>query len=364
MRTQYRTYKKTSWALAILAIVAGLAFLAVTYSVTRAATVAMQAAQAETNKTAVGEDLHIESGEVVQGDATVTDGDMIVDGEVRGNVVVVQGDAYINGKVTGDVSVMGGDAILAAGSSVSGNVLVLVGGKIEREAGASVGGEVSSVDFPLLPINDTVGLPSQNQVSLHSEQFSGMFGTLGRVALLVVMLGLSLVLVLFVLGFALVVPHRLQVSTATLDAAPGSSVAVGLIVAFLLWPVFAIVGMILTLTVVGIVLVPVVAIVVALALMFGLANVSLWLGKRVYESVRHETGPLHATQRVMLETLLGLGVVLAATLFPTLLLPGWISSLLWLLVYLAACIGLGAGVMSRFGTLVPPTRQQSLVRQA
>jgi hypothetical protein len=121
--------------------------------------------------------------------------------------------------------------------------------------------------------------------------------------------------------------------------------------------------MVLTLTVVGIVLVPVLGIVVALALVFGLANVSLWLGRRVYESVRHETRPLHAHQRVMFETLLGLGVVLAATLFPTLLLPGWISSILWLLVYLAACLGLGAGIMSRFGTLVPPTRHPSPIAQ-
>lgn len=366
MNTQDRTYKKTSMWLALLSIVATLVLLAVTYSNTHAVAASVAARVGQVNDTststsAVGEDLHVQTGEVVQGDATVTDGDLTVDGEVRGNVVVVQGDAYINGKVTGDVSVMGGTTYLAAGSSVTGNVLVLAGGKVEREPGASVGGEISTVDFPLLPLNASVGLPSVS--GQPHEQFGGVVNTLGRVALLVVVFGLGLLLLVFVLGFAMIVPLRLQVSSATLEAAPGSSIAVGLIVALLLWPVFGVISMVLTLTIVGIVLVPVLGIIVALTLLFGLANVSLWLGKRVYESVWHETRPVHGTQRVMLETLLGLGMLLVATLFPTLLLPGWISSLLWLLVYIAACIGIGAGVMSRFGTLVPPTRQPSPVRQ-
>ena len=368
MRTQHRTYKKTSRLLLLLSIVAGFTFLAITYSLTHAITYAAQdsqLAQAEPSKSAVGEDLHIGAGEVVQGDATVTDGDMTVDGEVRGNVVVVQGNAYIHGKVVGDVSVMGGDAKLTAGSSVTGNVLVLAGGKVERERGAIVGGEVSTVDIPLLPTNASVGFPSfPGQPSSSHEQFGGMFDALGRVATLVLVLGLGLLLTVFVLAFALVAPHRLQVSSATLEAVPGPSAAVGLIVALLLWPAFGIVSMLLTLTIVGIVLVPVLGIIVALALLFGLANVCLWLGKRVYDSVRHEARPLPGPQRTMLETLLGLGVVLAATLFPTLLLPGWITSLLWMLVYLAACVGTGAAVMSRFGTLVPPTRHPSPAHQA
>jgi hypothetical protein len=367
MLTQDRTYRKTSRLLLLLSIVAGLTFLAIAYSITHAiahaATRAGQVAQAETSTNAVGEDLHIGAGEVVQGDATVTDGDMTVDGEVRGNVVVVQGDAYIHGKVVGDVSVMGGDAKLTAGSSVTGNVLVLAGGKVEREPGASICGEISTVDVPLLPTNASVGFPSTPGQPSH-ERFTGIFNTLGRVATLVLVLGLGLLLTVFVLAFAMIVPHRLQVSNATLEAVPGPSLAVGLIVALLLWPLFGIISMLLTLTVVGIVLVPVLGIIVALALLFGLANVSLWLGKRVYESVHLETRPLSGPQRTMLETLLGLGVVLAATLFPTLLLPGWISSLLWMLVYLAACVGTGAGVMSRFGTLVPPSRQPSPVQQA
>ena len=364
MHTQDRTHKKTSWALPLLSIVAGLALLVFTYSMTHVSALASQLCQVETSKHAVGEDLHIQAGEVVQGDATVTDGDITVDGEVRGNVVVVQGNAYISGKVVGDVSAMRGDVKLMSGSSVTGNVLVLAGGKVEREPGASIGGEISTVDFPLPLFNASVGLPSvPGQPHLPAERLDGMFDVFGRAATLVLVLGMGLLLAVFVLLFALVAPQRLQVSSATLEAAPGPSIAVGLIVALLLWPAFGVVSMVLTLTIIGIVLVPVVGIAVALALLFGLANVSLWLGRRVHESVRHETRPLNVHQRVMLETLLGLGVVPAATLFPTLLLPGWISSLLWMLVYLAACLGLGAGVMSRFGTLVPPTRQPSAVRQ-
>ncbi len=359
MSTQHHTHNKTSRAVTLLSIVAGLALLVFAYSATQVSAFASQLAQVETSKNAVGEDLHIERGEVVQGDATVTDGDITVDGEVRGNVVVVQGNAYIGGKVVGDVSVMRGDVKLAASSNVTGNVLVLAGGKVERESGATIGGEISTVNLPVLPLN-AAGLSSvPGQANLHAEEFEGMFDVFGRAATLVLVLGMGLLLAVFVLGIALIAPQRLEVSSATLEAAAGPSIAVGLIVALLLGPVFGIVSMVLTLTIIGVVLVPVVGIAVALALLFGLANVSLWLGRRVYDSVRHETRPLNTHQRVMLETLLGLGVVLSATLFPTLLLPGWISSLLWMLVYLAACLGLGAGIMSRFGTLVPPTRRSA-----
>lgn len=365
MHTFNGTYRKIASMVALLAMVAVVAIVGIRCSIASAATAVAQVAQVEDSKSAVGEDLHIGKREVIQGDATVTDGDMTVDGEVHGNVVVVQGHAYINGKVTGDVSVMGGNATLAAGSSVSGNVLVLAGGKVEREDGATVGGEISTVDIPLLPVNAATGPGSSPDTSgnvAHSDVESAVFGTVGRIATLVLVLGLGVLLLVFVLGFVLVAPTRVQVASATLEAVPGPSIAVGLIVAFLIWPAFGFVSMILTLTIVGIVLVPVLGIVIGLALLFGLANISLLLGQRVYESVRQESQrPLQPPQRVMLESLLGLGVVLAATLFPTLLLPGWISGLLWGLVYLAACIGVGAGVMSRFGTLVPPARRPTVV---
>lgn len=350
------------WRLALAGVVGVIALIAGGFSLSTP----IAGAQEATDRTVIGSDLHIQQGDVVAGNVTVTDGNAVVDGEVLGNVVVLQGDATISGKVGGDVSVGNGDAVLEAGSVVTGNVLVLAGGQIKRDQGATVGGEASIVNVPIPGMNSVTGKPGVPDSS--SQNFArGLAGSVTRIASLIAWLGLSLLLMVVVLGFALVVPQRLQVSSGTLDAAPGPSVALGLIVAFLLGPVTGVLMMVLAITIVGIALIPVLGIVLMLALLFGLSNISLWLGRRVYDSVRHgqnshqnghQNGAgVQGPQRVLLEAGLGLGVLLCATLFPTLVLPGWIGFLLWALVYFAACIGLGAGVMSRFGTLLPPVKR-------
>jgi hypothetical protein len=319
---------------------------------------ATPAAAQGTDRTAFGSDLHIQSGEVVDGNASVTDGDMHLDGEVRGNVVVVNGNAFINGTVGGDVSVAGGSATLGPNSHVTGNVLVLTGGQINEQMGAFVGGRTGIADVPLAGMNflGTHSDPLQNRAG--PGAFQRAFGSgMSKVMSTVLALGIALVMAVFVLAFALMVPQRLVISNLTLNAAPGPSIAVGLISAFLLAPLTGMLMTVLAITVVGVALMPVLGIAVLLMLMFGLSNVSLWLGRRVYESVRHEqANPPQGNQRVLIEAAIGMGVLLAATLLPTLVLPGWTSAILWALLYFSAGIGLGAGFMSRFGTLAPRTQ--------
>lgn len=357
------------WRLALASLVG---MIALVVGILSAIGTPVADAQEPADKTAIGADLHVQRGEVIEGNVSVTDGDAIVDGEVRGDVVVVQGNALINGKVDGDVSAANGDATLGPDSEVGGNVLVLAGGQINRQRGSTVHGEASIVNMPLPSMNAVLGKPgstSPSSGSHTSTEFArGLGGSVTRLASLIAWLGLSVLLLVAVLGFALVVPQRLLVSSGTLEAAPGPSIAVGLILAFLLGPVVGVTMMALAITVVGIALIPVLGIVLMLALLFGLANISLWLGQRVYESVRHEqhgqhSGGVQGPQRVLLEGSLGVGVLLCATLLPTLALPSWIGFLLWTLLYFAACIGLGAGVMSRFGTLAPLVKRTVIVKR-
>ncbi len=360
MYTSKVVNRRIMWRLALAGLVGMIALMSGALSIVGTS---VAGAQGATDRTAIGSDLHVQRGEVVEGNISVTDGDAIVDGEVRGNIVVVHGNARINGKVDGDVSAANGDAILGPSSEVGGNVLVFAGGQISRQRGSTVRGEASIVSVPFPGMNSVIGKPgSTASRSGPSEEFArGLAGSVMRIASLIAWLGLSVILLLVVLGFALIVPQRLLVSTSTLDAAPGPSVAVGLIVAFLLGPVVGVIMMALAITIVGIALIPVLGIVLMLALLFGLANISVWLGQRVYESVRHgQHNGVQGPQRVLLEASLGVGVLLCATLFPTLVLSGGIGFLLWTLVYFASCIGLGAGVMSRFGTLVPPVKRSTL----
>src|SRR5688500_19992577 len=69
-------------------------------------------AQEEPERVAIGSDMLIDSGEVVEGDVSVTNGNLVLKGEVRGDVTVVNGNAEIEGKVAGDVAVTSGKVVL------------------------------------------------------------------------------------------------------------------------------------------------------------------------------------------------------------------------------------------------------------
>jgi hypothetical protein len=87
--------------------------------------------------TRVGNDIHIEQGEVVRGDVTAIRGDITVDGTVHGGVVSFGGDVYLNAtaRVDGDVVCIGGELHEEQGAYVSGErVTALSGGRGERIA--------------------------------------------------------------------------------------------------------------------------------------------------------------------------------------------------------------------------------------
>jgi hypothetical protein len=68
----------------------------------------------------------IESGDVIEGDVAVLDGDLALGGRVRGDVVVVNGDLRLSegAEVTGDVLVVGGDIMGQDSGEVGGDMVV------------------------------------------------------------------------------------------------------------------------------------------------------------------------------------------------------------------------------------------------
>ena len=57
---------------------------------------------------------------------------------------------------------------------------------------------------------------------------------------------------------------------------------------------------------------------------------------------------------LVMEVLLGAAAILACTILPAIFVSGWISILMLGMLYVLSCIGLGAGLLSKFGTLQPP----------
>ncbi len=89
------------------------------------------------------ENVHIESGDKIDGDVSGIFGDVLVDGDVGGDVISVAGDITINGTVHGDVGAIFGNVTLGPKAVVDGGVST-VNGDTHRDAGASVGGKIST----------------------------------------------------------------------------------------------------------------------------------------------------------------------------------------------------------------------------
>jgi len=86
----------------------------------------------------------IGAGEKVEGEAVAIMGDLQIDGEVRRDAVAVMGSVTINGKVGGEVVAVMGDVVLGPKAEIEGDVVV-IGGALQRDPGAIVGGEVKRV---------------------------------------------------------------------------------------------------------------------------------------------------------------------------------------------------------------------------
>lgn len=341
------------------------------------------AAQCGPERTVFNQDLEIKQGEEVPCDVTVTNGDLTIKGTVKGKVTVFNGNADIYGQVLGDVAVLNrGNVTLYPNSSVGGNIVASgdvalndnsnvsgsvtsFGGDVNKDSKAVIKGEInklSSAEGPRNPAQWFGGAFSNNSFNAFNpfHELGAMFG-LGI---------LSVVILLLAVGIAAIFPLRLRTTSATLETEPGPSIVVGIIAAFLIMPVAGITAFILAISVVGIVLLPVLAIVVLGAFLFGFVVVSHWLGKHLHATIRQDDAlmpartpapapnSLHHPPTLIIEVLLGAAIILGSTLLPSLFLHIWIAALMFVLLYSLVCIGLGAAVLSRFGTLSPPKHQR------
>jgi hypothetical protein len=97
-------------------------------------------------KVSVGSGVTVDEDEVVTEDVVAVGGPLEINGEVRGDAVAVGGGAEINGRVTGEVIVIGSSVTLGPKADI-GRDVTSVGGKVERDPAAKVGGKVSEVAF-------------------------------------------------------------------------------------------------------------------------------------------------------------------------------------------------------------------------
>ncbi|MFT5359269.1 MAG: cytoskeletal protein CcmA (bactofilin family), partial [Polyangiales bacterium] len=104
------------------------------------------------DRVSMGGDLHVAQGETVS-DLFTMGGDAVVDGVVLGDCVTMGGDVEIRGVVHGEVVSMGGDIHIFPGARVLGEVGTM-GGEITNESGVFIQNDFDEVDDEEHPARD------------------------------------------------------------------------------------------------------------------------------------------------------------------------------------------------------------------
>jgi uncharacterized RDD family membrane protein YckC len=253
-------------------------------------------------------------------------------GETRGDTVVIGGTATVNGHITGDLVVIGGTATLSKTAVVDGDAVV-VGGGARVEEGAVVSGDAVVIGGAL---DAPPGFrPGREQVVIGIGSLGGHFDSFlpwlsrgllwGRLFVPDLWWLWVVVLVVFLLYLlvAIVFDGPVQRCVNTLDAKPVTAFMVGLLVLVLIGPV----GILLLVSVVGIVIVPFVLVALFVASLAGRVTVAKWIGLRI---LRPESADSRMTSVAFA---IGFAVICLTYMIPI------IGLLMWAMV---GVLGLGA----------------------
>jgi len=295
-------------------------------------------------RVAFGKDIVIRSGELLTGDAVAFGGNITVEsgGRVDGSIVSFGGNVTVGGEVAESVVSFGGDVDLQAGSLVRQDALAF-SGAVRQAQGARVLGNVNSGwTFNVRGRSPTI------QVDPNVVPGALDAGNWGRSmivsAFLDVFRSILTVLVLVALSLILVAlfPRQTETVKATAAAQPMPSLGVGCFTYLAAAPV----GILLVITCIGPFLL---GAVLFAASVFGLAALGLWLGERFLTGVRSggAARPYSALAATALGTFLITLTVATASAVPFINCFAWIF---WLVV---GSLGLGAVILSKFGTQLP-----------
>jgi len=277
------------------------------------------------------------SGERVNfgGDVTVAEGE-----RVEGDVVAIGGDAIVHGEVVGDVVAIGGDVVLHEGAFVDGEV-VSVGGRIDERGEVEVTGDTVSIDLgfrlPLGHFRPDLELP-------HAPRFPFV-----RLTMLLVGLLIGLI-------FYAVAPGRLDAVSRHLETEPGQSFLIGLLCIVGSPFLIILATVLLAITVIGILLLPVLAIALVLMVAGGFFAVSLAVGRRLAHF--REQGELQVARSPFFYLFLGYAGLHALQILGTLFgigggvlgpLGGMLGVVGFFVLLFATILGFGALITSRFG---------------
>ena len=288
---------------------------------------AQQGGGSDGDKFIFGQSYVLRSGETLSGNLAILGGDATLESgsTVNGDIAVAGGKLTLAGTVRGSVAVFGGATFLQESAVIRGD-FASFGGAIERAPGATIMGQILGGSDP------RVGPLSSRPYAFGSflSPQSGVFGGFNRIVSWELgTLGAAILMVLLGLLAVLIAPKALGRMATAAATQPAFSFGVGLltvVVALLAG------GLLLIACCTGLF----VWLALAVALLVGWIAVGLWLGQRLLAALKVRTASSLAEVAV--------GVFLIT----------FLGRLPWCLGFLfsaiVGCIGLGAVVLTRFGT--------------
>jgi len=281
-------------------------------------------------KVIFGGSFTLESGEELDGDLVVFGGSAVLeeDSRVDGSVVVMGGSASIAGKVDDDVVVFGGNVELRATAIVDGD-LITIGGNAEREEGAIIrGSEIKGLEFRFFPRFWTLPTRLYFEYRWPNLWFRFIFDVFRTIFMVLALATLGLLIVLFW-------PKQTEAVGQTVLTAPLPSGGVGLLTIVVAAALMVLLAITICLSPVAFLL----GVATLAAGIFGWTAVGLLVGQRLLEAFKvEEINPLIAV---------AVGVLLISLL-------GAVPCLGPVMVIVVGSLGLGAVVLTRFGTQTYP----------
>ena len=303
------------------------------------------------DKVVFGDNYTLASGETLNGKLTVLGGNVTLEGDstVAGDVAVIGGNVSAAGAIKGNLVVIGGNVTLESSAVVAGDVNS-VGGNLKQVPGSTVEGEVvkgfqfNGADGLRIPgisalpffrqgarpdINFPPSLPNRAPGGWLLSSFLHGLSAVAWAALMAV-LGVLM---------AVLLPQQGGRVTATVRESPVVSFGTGCLTSVLGIPVL----LLLAITICLLPLALILSLLLVVAALFGWVAVGWVLGQKVMQAL----GSQSATP--LLEVVVGVVLLTLLWQMPR-IIPclGWLVS--WGVGVVAGSIGLGAVLLTRFGT--------------
>ncbi len=264
---------------------------------------------------------------------------LLEDSKVNGDVVVFGGNADISGEITNDLIVFGGNVKLSD-EAVIRQDLVSFGSTVKRAPNAVVDGQViTELDFSDVDFLDISIDPPY--IAGVNRMFGNRFGVASVLGYFFNVLAITAVAVLVLLFL----PKQSETTADAIISQPISAGGLGCLTLF----VVIFVGCILMFTVILIPVSLLAFFLLALGSLFGLVTVGLVIGRRLAEALDRNWVPV---VEAAVGTLM-IGIVAGGLQF-----AGPLGFLVWVAII---SVGLGAVVISRFGTRGPKSDHMTVV---